>query len=77
LPRPGRVRQITDDATAWVLHCACERTEGGGLCLRALDAFFAPTTRAQALPGSGTPEFGRTQQIEAEPDFEARRDSPA
>jgi hypothetical protein len=25
LPRPGRIRQIPDDAIAWVLHCACEK----------------------------------------------------
>ena len=25
LPRPGRVRQIPDDASAWVLHCACQK----------------------------------------------------
>ena len=25
LPRPGKSRQIPDDAIAWVLHCACEK----------------------------------------------------
>jgi transposase len=25
LPRPGKPRQLTDDAIAWVLHCACQK----------------------------------------------------
>src|SRR5436853_7687419 len=25
LPRPGKSRQIPDDASAWVLHCACQK----------------------------------------------------
>lgn len=25
LPRPGKARQIPDDGTAWVLHCACQK----------------------------------------------------
>ena len=25
LPRPGKSRRISDDAIAWVLHCACEK----------------------------------------------------
>jgi transposase len=25
LPRPGQSRRISDDAIAWVLHCACEK----------------------------------------------------
>ena len=25
LPRPGKLRQIPDDAIAWVLHCACQK----------------------------------------------------
>jgi transposase len=25
LPRPGKVRRITDDAISWVLHCACQK----------------------------------------------------
>lgn len=25
LPRPGKSRQIPDDASAWILHCACQK----------------------------------------------------
>jgi transposase len=25
LPRPGKPRQLPDDAIAWVLHCACQK----------------------------------------------------
>src|SRR5436309_1923773 len=25
LPRPGKPRQVTDDAIAWVQHCACQK----------------------------------------------------
>jgi transposase len=25
LPRPGRPRRLSDDATTWVLHCACQK----------------------------------------------------
>jgi transposase len=25
LPRPGRPRRVSDDATTWVLHCACQK----------------------------------------------------
>jgi transposase len=25
LPRPGKARQIPDDASAWILHCACQK----------------------------------------------------
>lgn len=30
LPRPGRPRQLPDDAIAWVLHCACQKPKDLG-----------------------------------------------
>jgi transposase len=30
LPRPGQSRRISDDAIAWVLHCACEKPKDLG-----------------------------------------------
>jgi transposase len=30
LPRPGKARQIPDDAIAWVQHCACEKPKEVG-----------------------------------------------
>ena len=30
LPRPGKPRQLTDDAIAWVLHCACQKPKDLG-----------------------------------------------
>ena len=30
LPRPGKSRQIPDDAIAWVLHCACQKPKDLG-----------------------------------------------
>ena len=30
LPRPGKARQILDDASAWVLHCACRKPKDVG-----------------------------------------------
>jgi transposase len=30
LPRPGKSRRIPDDATAWVLHCACQQPKDLG-----------------------------------------------
>ena len=29
LPRPGKPRQLPDDAIAWVQHCACVARRGG------------------------------------------------
>ena len=30
LPRPGRPRRVSDDATTWVLHCACQKPKERG-----------------------------------------------
>ena len=30
LPRAGKPRQLTDDAIAWVLHCACQKPKDLG-----------------------------------------------
>jgi len=30
LPRTGRPRRLSDDATAWVLHCACQKPKARG-----------------------------------------------
>ena len=30
LPRPGKSRRISDDAIAWVLHCACQKPKDLG-----------------------------------------------
>jgi transposase len=30
LPRPGRPRRVSDDATTWVLHCACQKPKEQG-----------------------------------------------
>ena len=30
LPRPGKPRQLPDDAIVWVQHCACQKPVSGG-----------------------------------------------
>src|SRR5450432_938833 len=37
LPRPGKPRQLPDDAIVWVQHCACPEAEGTGIFLRIVD----------------------------------------
>ncbi len=32
LPRPGKPRQLPDDAIAWVQHCACQKPKELGYC---------------------------------------------
>src|SRR5215471_7288549 len=67
LPRPGRPRQLTDDAVVWVQHCACQKPKELGYSYelwtyKLLNGACPPALRRRRASGSTEAEPVETPQ---------------
>ena len=59
LPRAGRPRRLTDDATAWVLHCACQKPKDLGYSYELWTYQLLTQHIRQHGAAAGYPELGQ------------------
>jgi transposase len=59
LPRPGRPRRLSDDATTWVLHCACQKPKEVGYSYELWTYGLLTQHIRQRCEAAGYPELRR------------------
>jgi transposase len=59
LPRPGRPRRVSDDATTWVLHCACQKPKDRGYAYELWTYGLLTQHIHQHCKAAGYPELHR------------------
>jgi len=63
LPRPGRPRQLTDDAVVWVQHCACQKPKELGYSYKLLTAHVRQHCVAAGHPALQTLSRSKLHKI--------------
>ena len=59
LPRPGKPRRLSDDAIAWVQHCACQKPKEVGYAQELWTYRLLRNHIRQQCSSAGYPELGR------------------
>ena len=59
LPRPGRPRRLSDEATTWVLHCACQKPKELGYSYELWSYGLLTRHIRQRCEAAGYPELRR------------------